>query len=151
MIANSSTDMAWHLKKDLSPCVARLNLKIVNSSLSSIPRPHHTDNSLNVNSSSLPSFFLASGGLTFPFWDYFQLVARCIAYACAWRSDTITRSCLIWPNWSQEWLTLNLLAVNIGRQAHDGLKKRSLSKLEPCWAMHIFEVDDYFIDNQFFH
>ncbi len=55
----------------------------------------YTASSSSVNHSSLP--FFASGGLDFRFWDYFQLIAKCIAHACAWHSDIMSSINIIWP------------------------------------------------------
>ncbi len=55
----------------------------------------HTASNLSVTHTMLP--FFASGGLDFRFWDYFQLVARCIVHACAWRCNTMSPIHIICP------------------------------------------------------
>ncbi len=61
--------------------------------LSKLPMLSHTSSPSNVTYSTLPVF--ASGGLDFQFWDYFQLVARCIVHACA--CYTMSRAHIIQP------------------------------------------------------
>ncbi len=57
-------------------------------SISQIATSEHTASSSSVSHCML--MFFASGTLDFWFLDYFQLVARCIVHAYAWRSYTIS-------------------------------------------------------------
>ncbi len=59
----------------------------------------HTAGSSSVH--TLHAAILCLWGWKFRFWDYFQLVARCIVQACAGRSYTMSSAHIIVPKWQQ--------------------------------------------------